>query len=372
MAFESFSGRIVDLDAHLQIPADLYPEILGAAGERIAHSFKDMPYFNSGEGEVEATPESIWNVKGVRAPGAHTLENRLAVMDMMGIARQLVFPQVIVCFQIWGRQEDAAVTMRNYNDHVCRWTRESQGRVAAAAVLRTDDLDVLLEETDRIAALGARAVLINEGVPPAGLSPADPALDPFWARVAESGMSLLIHIGGQQRFLRSKAWSEAEIFRVGGFGAGEPVDPHLLASLHMAPQNFLQTMILGGALERHPRLKIGAIELGAHWVGPMAELMDRVTDQKFAKKIRGELSMRPSEYLSRQVRVTPFPMEDIATMIDRYGLADVYGFSTDFPHEEGGRDPIGRMGGNVARLGEPVLEQFFVTNGELLLPAHAD
>ena len=132
MNFESFSGRILDLDAHLQIPADLYPGILGAAGERIAAAFKDMPYFNSGDGEVEATDESIWNVKGVRAPGAHTLETRLRVMSMMGVSRQLVFPQVIVCLQIWGRHEDAVLSMRNYNDHVCRWTRESEGRVAAA------------------------------------------------------------------------------------------------------------------------------------------------------------------------------------------------------------------------------------------------
>ncbi|WOF75203.1 hypothetical protein QMT40_002868 [Parvibaculaceae bacterium PLY_AMNH_Bact1] len=55
--------------------------------------------------------------------------------------------------------------------------------------------------------------------------------------------------------------------------------------------------------------------------------------------------------------------------IDRYRLEDVYAFSTAFPHEEGGRDPIGRMGGNVSRLGDKMLDRFFVTNGELLLSA---
>lgn len=368
MTFSTFHGRIADLDAHLQIPADLYPDILGPAGDKIAADFRHIPYFNSGEGEVKATEESIWKVKGVSAPGAYTLENRLQVMDMMGISRQLVFPQVIVCFMIWGNDEHADLTMRNYNDHVCDWTRSSKGRVSAAAVLRTQNLEDLLKETDRVLKKGAKAVFINEGEPIAGLSPADPALDPFWSRLAEAPVPLLMHIGGQFGFFKSQAWGKADIFKQGGFGAGEPVDAHLMSTIHMAPQNFIQTLVMGGVLERHPGLTLGAIELGAHWVGPMADLMDTLIGQSFAKNARAGLSLKPSEYLTRQFRATPYLMEDIATMIDRYGLEDVYAFSTDFPHEEGGRDPIGRMGGNVARLGEKMLERFFVTNGELLLP----
>lgn len=369
MTFDAFKGRITDLDAHLQIPTDLYPDILGPAGEKIAADFKDIAYFNSGDGEVEATEESIWKVKGVSAPGAYTLENRLHVMDMMGISRQLVFPQVIVCFMIWGKDENAQLTMRNYNDHVCNWTKQSGGRIRAAAVLRTNTLDEMLEEADRVIANGAKAIFINEGRAPAGLSPADTDLDPFWARLAEADIPLLLHIGGQQGFFNSPIWGQAKAFKTGGFGAGEPVDTHLMSTVHMAPQNFVQTLILSGVLERHPGLNLGVIELGSHWVGPMADLMDMLIDQSFSKTPRAALSMKPSEYLSRQVRVTPYLMEDIATQIDRYGLEDVYAFSTDFPHEEGGRDPIGRMGGNVSRLGDKMLDRFFVTNGELLLPA---
>lgn len=367
--FDVYAGRISDLDSHLQIPTDFYPGILGPAGEKVAAQFKDVPFFNSGEGEVDPTAETIWNVKGVSAPGAYTLETRLVTMDLMGVERQLVFPQVIVCFLIWGKEENAALTMRKYNDHVCRWTRESKGRIRAAAVLRTNSLEEMLRETDRVIANGAKAIFINDGVPPAGVSPADPCLDPFWARLAEADVPLLLHIGGQQGFLRSKVWGDVEVFRFGGFGAGEPVGPHLMASLHLSPQNFLQTMILGGVLERHAALRVGAIELGAHWVGPMAELMDTLARMPFSAHVREGLSLKPSEYLSRQVRVTPFIHEDIATMIDRYGLETVYAFSTDFPHPEGGRDPIGKMGTNVSRLGEEALERFFVTNGELLLPA---
>ena len=51
--------------------------------------------FSAVDGEVDATEENIWTVKGAAAPGASTLETRLKVMDMMGIDRQLVFPQAV-------------------------------------------------------------------------------------------------------------------------------------------------------------------------------------------------------------------------------------------------------------------------------------
>ena len=52
--------------------------------------------------------------------------------------------------------------------------------------------------------------------------------------------------------------------------------------------------------------------------------------------------MRPSEYVQRQVRVTPYPHEDTGWTIANAG-ADVCMFSSDFPHVEGGRNPIARF-----------------------------
>jgi len=138
----------------------------------------------------------------------------------------------------------------------------------------------------------------------------------------------------------------------------------------MAPQAFLSSMVLGGVFERHPRLRFGVIELGAQWVGPMADLMDQRTKVKLpgCPPLADTLPMKPSEYLARNVRVTPFHFEPIGTYIERYGLEEVYVFSTDFPHPEGGRHPITDMYESVERLGDTVIEKLFVTNGKLLLP----
>jgi hypothetical protein len=87
------------------------------------------------------------------------------------------------------------------------------------------------------------------------------------------------------------------------------------------------------------------------------------------RRLRDALERRPSEVFTDQIRVTPFFWERTARQIERYGLAEVYAFSTDFPHPEGGTDPIGRMAADIEPLGEAAVEAFFVSNAELLLPA---
>jgi hypothetical protein len=67
--------------------------------------------------------------------------------------------------------------------------------------------------------------------------------------------------------------------------------------------------------------------------------------------------------------VTPFVTEDVGLMLDRHlSLRSCYCFNTDFPHVEGGRNPLRRMGASVSHLPGDVLERFFVTNAQLLLP----
>jgi hypothetical protein len=77
----------------------------------------------------------------------------------------------------------------------------------------------------------------------------------------------------------------------------------------------------------------------------------------------------PSSYIKRNVRVSCFDFEPVNTYIQRYGIEDVYCFASDYPHLEGGKDPVGSFYGSLAPLGEPVLEKFFLRNAEWILPA---
>jgi predicted TIM-barrel fold metal-dependent hydrolase len=86
------------------------------------------------------------------------------------------------------------------------------------------------------------------------------------------------------------------------------------------------------------------------------------------RKVGVGLPLTPGEYVRRNVRVTPFWSEPVDLYIERYGLEETFMFSTDYPHVEGGKDPVGKFLGRLDRFGDDLVERFFVTNAQLLLP----
>ena len=74
-----------------------------------------------------------------------------------------------------------------------------------------------------------------------------------------------------------------------------------------------------------------------------------------------ELSLKPSEYLRRQVKFTPFPTEPVGWMIEQAG-PDLFCFSSDYPHPEGGRDPLRRFEASLDGIAEAAKERFYSGN----------
>jgi predicted TIM-barrel fold metal-dependent hydrolase len=73
------------------------------------------------------------------------------------------------------------------------------------------------------------------------------------------------------------------------------------------------------------------------------------------------LSLRPTEYVRRQVRVTPYPTEDVGWTIDNSG-PEVCMFSSDYPHVEGGRKPFERFERSLGDRAEDVRQRFYCDN----------
>lgn len=363
--FPAVHGRINDLDSHLQVPASKWGEVFGEATAALATPFLGNPFFDDCD-EPASSLESVWTKKGSAAPGASTPEGRLATMDLMGIERQLIFPQVLLALPAWSDHPNAGKVLREYNDAVLRWTKEGKGRLRPTALLNMTTIEGAIVEAERVIAGGARAIFIQDGIAPGGFSPAAPEVDRLWSLLAEARVPVTLHIGGQVGFFGSNAWQDSDLLRPGTFSTGEPVGPHMLATMHLAAQNYLTCMMFGGVFDRHPTLRVGVIELGAMWVGPFVDLLeDRI---ELSRRVRSALKRRPREVFIDQIRVTPFFWERTARQIERYGMPEVYAFSTDFPHPEGGTDPIGRMGADIQPLGNDAVEAFFVGNAELLLP----
>jgi uncharacterized protein len=121
-------------------------------------------------------------------------------------------------------------------------------------------------------------------------------------------------------------------------------------------------MIIDGILDRFPQLKVGVIEQGASWLPGLMRTLDSAAEA-FAKneeRLR-DLELRPSEYIRRQVRVTPYPHEDAGWIVEQAG-EEICMFSSDYPHVEGGRNPLGRFERSLAGLSPQARQRFYCDN----------
>ena len=82
-----------------------------------------------------------------------------------------------------------------------------------------------------------------------------------------------------------------------------------------------------------------------------------------------ELTMQPSDYVRKHLRFTPFPGEPVGWMIEQAG-EELFMFSTDYPHPEGGKDPLAKFEATMTDVAEPAKQRFYYDNmADLLGPA---
>lgn len=91
----------------------------------------------------------------------------------------------------------------------------------------------------------------------------------------------------------------------------------------------------------------------------------------YAVRMKPFISKLPSEYIASNVRVTPFNnIEPIDKYFERYPhLQSSYCWSTDYPHIEGGKDIRRKFVELLSPKGDEIIQKFFRTNSELLLPS---
>jgi predicted TIM-barrel fold metal-dependent hydrolase len=389
--------RLLDIDSHEMVPLDMWPEVFS---ESVYEAAKDFTIFKrrlerngvglaaqiSGD-TMEINHDTVWNVKGPEAPSAIDLSRRVEVMDEMGIDRQLVFPTfglaALILFSSPIAHEflgfDKAKVdgkklgregVKAHNRWAAKITRLSNGRARPVGIILVDSVGSMIKQAEDLLAEGIRAVMIPGATPPGDTSPADPELDPFWRLLAKANAAVTLHLGTEQGYLASSRWaSNVELFQPSDKSTIEfNIEPHRAATIHQAPENYLTTMVLGGVFERHPTLRFGVIELSASWIGPLAERLDMWSGQ-FKSRFASKLSLKPSEYIQRNVRVTPFHFEPVGDYLERYPQLDkVYAFSTDFPHVEGGKECARVFAKALEDAPAGAADQFFFKNPELLLP----
>ncbi len=326
--------------------------VLAAAGTATADMIRQAEVRMA---DAAATAELEQNVmggpKGWWAYGAMASAERSRALDLLGFHKQLVFSTFAQTQ--FGFSEDMDVLYggtRAHNRAIAAWCSDDD-RMLGVGVVPLSVPARAEREIDEAIALGCKAVWVPY-VPPAGeFSPAHPDLDGVWARLSEAGVPFVLHIGGGISRM-PKAFHNNGRERPKDFlGGGENLRSKDYAVLHQAPERFITCLVLDGVFERHPTLRGGAIELGAGWVPDMLHRLDHAARsfRKFEPQLEA-LTLTPSEYIRRAMKFTPFCFEDAGALIAQAG-EDLFLFSSDFPHPEGSRDPVGKFETTFAEAG---------------------
>jgi predicted TIM-barrel fold metal-dependent hydrolase len=209
---------------------------------------------------------------------------------------------------------------------------------------------------------GVKGITISP-IPPASHSITHPVLHPLYALCAERGVPILFHVENDAprkiaRGFTQNGWEGQTDFHGGG--------ENFTGLLYMAVSHWVEValaaLIFDQILEKFPRLMVGVIELGAVWVPAWLERLEIVKDTfgRTESRIR-ELPLRPTDYVRRQIRVTPYPTEDVGRLIERCG-PELFMFSSDFPHVEGGRKPLKRFEASLAGRSAAEKDAFYAGN----------
>ena len=317
--------------------------------------------------QVEAA--EVMQRKNFAATGAFIAEDRPRALDLLGFSSQLVFNTFHNRrLRDWEHGPDAELAVgaaRAHNRGMVEFCSVDP-RLLPTCYVPLADLEQAPALAKEALAMGAAALLVASGCPP-GHSPSHIGLDPVWAQAQEAGIPVVFHVGGT-----------GDLIDPAYFRNGLPVPP----DFHGGEENFrsvdymgipgppaqtLATMIFDGVLERFPDLRIGVIEQGAIWVPSWMRQMESAFEafSRHEDRLRA-LSLRPSEYVRRQVRFTPYPTEDVGWIIAQAG-PEVCLFSSDYPHVEGGRRPIERFEASLGDAADDVRERFYRTNFEDLM-----
>jgi predicted TIM-barrel fold metal-dependent hydrolase len=319
-------------------------------GGRVSHAVANPTF------DPIAKPGCLHDYLRGNAPGTNPLERladhepiraeyrdrdaRLARLDEQHLAGCWMFPTLGMVYEEPLAHDPGAVclTFRAFN----RWLAEDWGldheRVVAAPYLTLADLDWAVDELEWALAAGARLIVMRPAAPTTATgrrSPFDESFDPFWARVDEAGVTVVVHAGDSGVSSQGYAVDGFAAAFKGGAAAYKPSIKHF--AIERAAHDWLLALMCDNLPRRFPNLRIASVENGAEF---LPELFRRL--RSLDKKVPGWFGEDPVELFRRHVWINPF-WEDDLTSVVRWMGADRVLFGSDWPHIEGLPDPLDHL-----------------------------
>jgi predicted TIM-barrel fold metal-dependent hydrolase len=337
------------------------PLRLGAAGRLAEHAVAQAAERALDDAARSQLEEHLLDAKGWGALGAFDPDERSRALDLLGFDRQLVFP-TFASSQFLGSDDPdvRAAGNRALNRGIVDFCARDE-RLLPVAFVPLGEPGRAAAETAACLADGAAAVQVSHDAP-RRVSHTHPDYDGVWGALAEAGVPFVLHVGGARLHV-PPSLHENGLAPVSDFlGGGENIRSKDYIALSHGPELFLACMAMDGVFDRFPRLHGAAIELGAAWVPALLTKLDMATRNfRRSEPQLTAMELTPREYIRRQVWFTPFPGEPVGHLIDECG-EDLFMFSSDYPHPEGTRDPLGRFEATLAGASDAALDRFYAGN----------
>ncbi|RZP01628.1 MAG: amidohydrolase [Gammaproteobacteria bacterium] len=317
----------------------------------------------------EKNEEELMIRKNYDALGSFNSKDRSEALDLLGVQSQLVFP---TSPNVWleslehGDDIDMLYSVAEATNRAQIDFCSDDKRLLPVTYIPLANIDRSIEIAKLAIQSGSSALLIPWACPK-NHSTSHIGFEPIWSMAEESGIPILFHVGSAD-FVLPKAHSLNGMPKVKDFHGGEENFRSIsYMAISSGPMQALSLLILDGVLERHPHLKFGVIELGSVWVPGFMKQLDSAFEafSRHEERLQG-LSLKPSEYINRQVRVTPYPTEPTGWVIKEAG-SDIFMFSSDYPHVEGGRNPLARFEKSIEGISHEAQDKFFRLNFESLM-----
>ena len=337
--------RVMDSDIHLLEPAYLYERYLEPRFKPLAPTYVPIPSGPPGNWLMNI-PGQEEKVSQVRTEAASVNVRKQRMLDLLrrnsiedlcdpastlhgmeteGIDVAIVFRSLTAGHVSLDDldPEYAIAVCRAFNNYLADFCKAAPDRLKGCALLSLHSVELAVEEARRaVKELGMVGLTIMPN-PIGDRYLHDPECDVLWGEAQELNVPVCFHdtnAGANRRhpteFLRDHP-NTTTLRQTFGFSP----------SLMQAVGSF----IIGGVLERFPRLRVAFLEGNCSW---LPWLLWRLEEQWeiYGEGEQIQLSMKPTEYFLRQCYVSMDPGETPSKyVVDALGDDNLV-ISSDFPH----------------------------------------
>jgi predicted TIM-barrel fold metal-dependent hydrolase len=221
--------------------------------------------------------------------------------------------------------------IRAYNDWLIDFCSYAPDRLLGVGELPCWDMDLMLDEVKKIQVGGLKAVqlpiapgYVGDWSAPADHNYTDPWWEPLWNTLEELRLPIVAHVEALTATPGMNGYLN---------GVASAVNMWTNKSV---PGEMVSSLILGGAFERHPNLKLVLNETGAGWLAPLIAWAELCFDQSHRQKVYQplRLSRRPKEYINDQV-IASFLWDSCAVQYRDMIGTESLAWCSDYPENYG-------------------------------------